>query len=204
MMSRSCFTGAEPSPFSDAMSKSQLEALEDRAYASWELGEVEQAAELFFEAARLETQLAATRGPAAARDKTILFRARAAFCLWEAGAFEEARPILHEVARFDWKQGGLWADRHDSEKAYARLILEAAAQGDEAQFSALWAAATARAQQLDRVFPSIVPDQKKLLAAALALKRKDVCRHIVAALDPKWLAKHHDLQLLKVQAEALG
>lgn len=150
----------------------------------------------------METKLAATRGPDAVRDRTILSRGRAAFCLWEAGEFEQARPILHEVTQFDWKRGGLWADRHDSEKAYARLILEPAALDDEAQFRTLWAAATARAQQLDRVFPSIVADQKTLLAAGLALKRKDVCRQIFATLDPRWLVKHHDLQLLKAQAEA--
>ena len=46
-------------------------------------------------------------------------------CCPASSGFEQARPILHEVTQFDWKRGGLWADRHDSAKAYARLILEA-------------------------------------------------------------------------------
>jgi hypothetical protein len=185
------------------MSADQLQALENRAYASWELGELLEAAELFFAAERLESELASTRGPFAKANRSILHKARGAYCLWDAGEFERARPILYEVALFDWKQGRLWGDRHDAEKAYSRLVLEAAASGNEDSFSALWVAASARGRELDYPFPTIVPVQKKLLAAALALKRKDVCRDILANLNAKLLAKHHDLQLLKAQAEAL-
>lgn len=185
------------------MSADQLQALEDRAYACWELGEFLEAAELFFAAGRLESELASARGPFAKADQSILQRARGAYCLWDAGEFERARPILCEVTLFDWQKGRLWADRHDSEKAYSRLILEAAASGNEDLFSELWVAASARGRELAYPFPTIVPEQKKLLAAALALGRKDVCRDILANLNAKLLAKHHDLQLLKAQAEAL-
>ena len=185
------------------MNATLLHALENRAYACWELGEFLEAADLFFQAGCLESELASARGSFAKPDQSILQKARGAYCLWDAGEFERARPILREVTLFDWQKGRLWADRHDSEKAYSRLILEAAASGNEDQFAELWTAASARGQELAYPFPTIVPEQKKLLAAALALKRKDVCLEILANLNPKMLAKHHDLQLLAAQAEAL-
>jgi hypothetical protein len=184
------------------MTSAQFRQLEDDAYASWEAGEYLHAAELFFAADRLEREAASTRSRFAVADRSVLYRARAAYCLWDAGEFERARPVLWEVSLFDWKAGGLWADRHDSEKAYSRLVLEAAVKEDRKRFEELWAAATARGSELAWPFPSIVPEQKKLLAAAMALGKKDACRQVLDRINPKLLAKHHDLQILRKQAQA--
>lgn len=183
--------------------KEKIEALVAEAHACWEIGDLIQAASLFLAADALEREWAVARNSFALPDRGILFRGRAAFCFWDAGEFEKARPLLHEVIGFDWKGARMWADRRDTEKAYARLVLEAAAKDEPYRFEELWAAATSRGKDLESPFPSIIPEQKKLLAAALTLKNKSICQQILGLLNPKLLAKHHDLQLLRRQAEAL-
>jgi hypothetical protein len=151
----------------------------------------------------LEREAASKRSQFAAADRSILYRARAAYCLWDAGEFDRARPILKEITTFDWKGGRLWADRHDTEKAYSRLILEAAVAQDLDRVESLWGAAVSRCSSLAWDFPKIVTEQKKLLAAAIAMQHKNICRYIVERLDARLLSKHHDLQLLRTQAERI-
>ncbi|ANH69153.1 hypothetical protein ABE85_19145 [Mitsuaria sp. 7] len=173
----------------------------DEAYAAWELGHLQEAAELFMEAARIETAAAALRSPYATPDRTITSEARAAFCYWDAGDLEQARPLLRKVIQTDWKKARLWSDRHDTEKAFMRLILEAASQGNGAQFDALWLEASQRGQDLDYPFPTILPNQKKLLQAALLLERFDAVRQVLLRINPEHLQNDHELQLLKAMAE---
>ena len=183
--------------------KSQiLEQLKTDAYAEWNLGHLQEAAELFFAAEQEERMLASTRSPFAAPDTSFLYRARAAYCLWDDGQHDRARPILEEVAQFDWETARLWGDRRDYEKAFSRLLAEAATTGDRAGFTRGWARAVARGKELDMAFPQIVSEQRKLLQAALVLGDKDVCRHILNNLNPQLVAKHHELQLVQRQAEA--
>lgn len=185
------------------MSKLSLDGLQEEAYACWELGDFVQAADLFFAAEAVEREAASKRNHFAAADRSILYRARAAYCLWDAGEFDRARPILNEVIAFDWKSGRLWADRHDTEKAYSRLIVEAAVTQDLNRVEALWGQAVARCSSLTWDFPKIVTEQKELLAAAIAMRHKTICRHIFQRLDASLLNKHHDLQLLRMQAERI-
>ena len=180
-----------------------IDSLVTEAHDCWELGDHAQAAALFFEAARLESEAAAKRGAFAKADQSFLYRARAAYCLWDAGQFDKARPILTEVTSFDWKRAGLWADRHDTEKAFSRLILEAAAAADLRGFSELWHTATARCGEINWLFPKIVPNQKKLLQAAMALGQTDACRQILERIDAKFLSKDHELQVLRMQAKRI-
>jgi tetratricopeptide (TPR) repeat protein len=186
----------------DPMANQYLEQLETEAYASWELGDLQQAADLFLAAEQVERDEASKRNAYAAADRSFLYRARAAFCLWDDGQYERARPLLLEVANFDWKAGRLWGDRYDYEKAFSRLLVEAASVGDRTSFTELWVAAVARGDALALPFPRILTEQRKLLQAALTLADRNVCRHILKNLNPKLVAKHHEMQLIQGQAEA--
>lgn len=152
--------------------KLTAEQLSHKAYRLWEAGECARAAELFLQAADQEQ-------PASA----ITERARAGFCLAEAGQWDRARPLLHETAEFDWRTGGNWNDRYDSEKAYTWLLLEAAARRDKAGFRELWERAVRRGKALELEFPTIRPGQERLLRACVDLALREECAHLIAAVN---------------------
>ncbi|MBI1891275.1 MAG: hypothetical protein HYS18_11545 [Burkholderiales bacterium] len=178
-----------------------LEQIESEAYSAWELRDYDLAAELFFKAELLEKEVASKRGPFSKPDSSFLYRARGAFCLWDGGNFDAARPLLIEITKFDWKNAKLWSDRHSTEKAYARLLSEVAATKNRDGFKLLWQSATARGEELSYPFPTIVPHQKQFIHTAIAFGLPDICKQILGRLDPKFIKKDHELQLLKSQAE---
>lgn len=180
---------------------SSIDDVESEAYEAWELQDYERAAKLFFVAADLEAEAAAKRHFAAKPDQSFIYRVRAALCLWDGGIFESARPILNEALIFDWKRNRLWGDRHDSEKAVTRLLMEKAVEGDSVGFVELWRVASDRGEAIEFPFPTVVPHQKQLLIAALQFKLTEVCRQILGRINSEYLRKHNDLRILKAQAE---
>ena len=179
---------------------SDIETLADQAYSAWELRELAQAAEYFLQAAELEAQAAAGRSKWASPDYSFSYRIRAAFCLWENGDFDRARATLQEATRFDWKGSRLWADRYDGEKAFACLLEELAAANDRAGFQQLWRQATDRGNELKLPFPSIIPVQKKMLAACTALQYREGAQQVIGNISAESLAKDHELRILLQQA----
>jgi tetratricopeptide (TPR) repeat protein len=151
------------------------EQLSHKAYRLWDAGESLQAAELFLQAADKQQP-----------DAAITERARAGFCLAEAGQWDRARPLLQETAEFDWRAAGLWNDRYDSEKAYAWLLLDAAARQDRAGFRDLWERAVRRGDALELEFPSIRPHQERLLRASVDLALPEACAHLIAAVNQSY------------------
>ncbi|WP_168567241.1 hypothetical protein [Crateriforma spongiae] len=176
------------------------EQLENQAYAAWELLEHAEAAKLFLAAAELESQQASLRSKWAKPDSSFLCRVRAAFCQWLDGQFDSARPTLIEATTFDWKNARLWADRRDTEKAFAYLLATLATDGEFERFGELWTKATDRMDELGFQFPSIIPMQKLLLVSCMNLNFSPGIQQIIDNLNPKLLAKNPELQMLKAQA----
>jgi hypothetical protein len=133
----------------------ELETLVDAAYRNWDADPATAAA--MFEAAAAKR----AGSPAAFNE-----RLRAGLCRAAAGEAAKARPVLLEATTFDWKAAGLWMDRSMSEAAFVALLEQDAS--DEAAFARRWDEAVARGAQLERPFPSIWPNQEKLLDLCLA------------------------------------
>jgi hypothetical protein len=153
------------------------------AHAAWELKQFDEAAMLFLAAARVEAEEARTRGPWARPDSSLLYAARAAFCLWEGGRTEDARPMLETVARLDFKALRMWGDRRDASTAFTYLLLESAAAGERSRFGELWREATDRCRSIDVVFPYARPQKRMLIAACIEMGHVAGVRQIVAGLD---------------------
>jgi hypothetical protein len=166
-----------------------------------EVLEFERAAELFGIAEEMERKAANARGPFAKPDQSFLHRVRVGICLWDAGRFDAARPILEDVTTFDFKAARLWSDRHDTEKAFARLLMELAANGDTSKFLTMWNRATNRGEQIDWPFPSIIPYQKQLILATMSLGLKEPCKQILRRLNSSYVSKDPELCLTRSQAE---
>jgi tetratricopeptide (TPR) repeat protein len=180
---------------------SRIDDLVSQAHAAWDLFELERAAKLFEAAAVAEKEAAAQRAPFARPDQSFLYRLRAALCLWDLGCHEQARNILLEAVAFDWKTARLWGDRRDTERAFARLLMEKAAAGDRDGFIDLWQLASRRGAELNVPFPLVIPHEKQLLRACVSLEFEDGCLQIMERIDPKRLKADHELQMLKAQAE---
>jgi hypothetical protein len=130
--------------------------LASEAHIQWDLLEYAAAADLFLQAAEIESADAKRRSKWAAPDRWFLLRMQAAFCQWSNGDFDVARPTLLEALDFDWRAARLWGDRHFGEKAFASLLLEIAATNDAARFTQLWDWATKRGEELQYPFPTAI------------------------------------------------
>src|SRR5262245_8289557 len=180
-----------------------IKKIAGQAHAAWELKELEVAAELFRKAAIMEQQVAARRAAFASPDKSFSYAIRSAICLWDCGRHTEARPVFERALTFDWMAARLYSDRHTTEWAFARLLVERAEDQDRPGFLSLWQRATLRGEQLARPFPSIIPLQKTLLNACMSLMFVEGCQQIISLINPKQLSKDHELRLLHSQALAL-
>src|SRR5262245_53961977 len=172
-----------------------------QAHAAWELKELEVAAELFRKAAAAEGRAAARRAAFASADRSFSYAIRSAICLWDCGRHTEARPVLEQALTFDWTSARLYSDRHMTEWAFARLLVERVADQDRPGFLSLWQRATLRGEQLALPFPSIL--QKTLLNACMSLTSVEGCQQIIGLINPKQLRRDHELRLLHSQALAL-
>ena len=177
------------------------EQLASQAYATWELLEYADAARLFLAAADAEALEASHRSKWASPDSSFLYRVRAAFCQWLDGQFADAQEVLTEATTFDWKAARLWADRRDTEKAFAYLLANLASDGEADRFAELWNQATCRMEELQFRFPSIVPMQKLMLVSCVNLKFWLGCRQTIENLNPRLLKRNPELQMLKEQVE---
>ncbi len=178
-----------------------IDQLQSRAYAAWELHAYAEAAELFLSAAEAETDASKERPKWGTPDQTFLFRIRAAFCYWLDGQFEIAEPTLVEATTYDWKAARLWADRRDTEKAFAYLLANLATDGEPKRFSEMWRTASDRMLELEFPFPSIVPIQKLMLVSCLNLKFWQGCRQTIDHLNPKLVKQNLELLMLKQEVE---
>ena len=188
------------------MSDPQQSSIDDvvtRAHAAWALQQLEVAADLFHRASIMEREAATKRSPFAKPDLSFLYAIRSAVCLWDAGRHADARPVMEQALTFDWVAARTYADRHVTEWAFARLLVECAAHQDRGAFVALWERATLRGQQLAYPFPSIIPNQKKLLNACMSVMFVKGCQQIISRIDHNLLLRDHELKLLHSQASAL-
>lgn len=115
---------------------SQADSIAAQAYASWELKHFSEAADLFLEAARVESEEARGRSKWAAPDSSVLHRLRAGFCLFADGKTERALELVKEGMEFDWKSARIWGDRRDAEKCHICFILHSANVDDRSHYNA--------------------------------------------------------------------
>jgi len=180
--------------------QSTLRKILNDAYEAWNLKQLELAAELFDKAAIMQHEAAKGRVPFAAPDTSFSSAIRAAICLWDSGRHELARPYFERALTFDWVGARLYSDRHMTEWAFFRLLVERAANQDRAGFSSLWQQATLRGEQLSNPFPSGDSHQKTLLIACVSLMFEEGCRQVMSRIEPKQLGRDHELRLFHSHA----
>lgn len=143
------------------------DVLADAAFVLWS-SQPARAAELF---EALAQRLSAERPLLAG-----VARLRAGLCWSEAGQHARAESMLAEVEKLPWADRALRSDRQVAEMVWATRLL--AAEG--VQFEASWAAAQATGEVMGLPFPSVWPNQEKLLARCIAIGD---WRHAVQVAD---------------------
>lgn len=156
-----CAAGAD-------LSTLDLETLEAAAFLFWRTDRL-RAAQLFVTCAQ--------RAPAGAR----VYLARAALCRAELGMTPEVHQELELAFAADWST--FRNDRVVLESVATQLLLRERG----ASFDALWAVAEARAKSVDLPFPSVWPNQERLLAHCVehGLRQGRVLAERIGATRPE-------------------
>lgn len=132
-------------------------------------------------AARLFERLAGRQG-----DKGFEMRVRGALARHEAGDKAGAIPVLTEALDYDWRKADAWGGRFVTEAAFTALLADAAEARDTERFQELWNRALQRMDALGSRFPSVWPNQTRLLDLCLLIEDGDRAMFVSRRVREGW------------------
>lgn len=120
------------------------------------------------------------------KEQGFEMRVRAALARHEAGDKAAALPVLEEALEYDWKKAGAWPGRFVTEAAFTALLADASEARDTERFRDLWTQATERMDALGARFPSVWPNQTRLLELCLLMEDGDRALFVARRIRDSW------------------